>query len=52
MSSDTSIIFNAFASENTNFQWKKFDGTDLEYTNWAEGHPRLSSDVAIYKGKK
>ena len=50
--SDQSIIINAVLSRNTNFQWKKFDGTDLEYTNWGKGHPSISSGVAIYNGKK
>lgn len=51
---DKNIIINGYASKNTNFQWKRFDGTDLEYTNWGYGHPGMYSSVSIfayYNGK-
>ena len=45
---DKSILLNGYASKNTNFKWKKFDGTDLNYTNWEYGHPGTYSSVVIY----
>ena len=51
---DKTIIVNGHASKNTNFKWKKYDGTDLKYTIWGNGHPVMYSGVAIfahYNGK-
>ena len=46
---------NGHASKNTKFKWKKFDGTDMQYTNWGYGHPGMYSSVTIFayhNGKK
>ena len=34
-----------FSSKDTNYEWKRLNGDKIEFSNWKEGHPKISSFV-------
>ena len=34
-----------FSSKDTNYEWKRLNDDKIEFSNWKEGHPKISSFV-------